>query len=389
MIFSLDVRRARKGDCFLLHFGSTTKPGLAMIDGGPAKVYAPHLKPRLREIRKARKLDAQTPLPVELLMISHADDDHILGILDLTREILANPTQAPLIRASSFWHNSFDEIIGKDPAELTASLTAQFGAASLNVLASIAQGHRLRGDADTLGYPRNPEFNGKLILAAKKAVPVAEGLTFTVAGPMKPELTALQKKHDQWLKARKENKPTAALAAYVDESVTNLSSIVVLAKFGGKSMLLTGDARGDKVLKGLELTGALKKDGVLKVDILKVPHHGSANNLDVDFFQRIQARHYVFSGDGQHGNPERETFEMLFKARGGEPFSIHLTYPVDEIDAGRKADWEKKPVKGNWSPEKHGLAALFAKTKFTKDQKIEIADKMKPHVINLLDPLGF
>jgi hypothetical protein len=60
MIFSLDVRRARKGDCLLLHFGSKTKPGLALIDGGPKGVYGPHLKPRLVEVRQARKLDPQT-----------------------------------------------------------------------------------------------------------------------------------------------------------------------------------------------------------------------------------------------------------------------------------------------------------------------------------------
>ena len=46
MIFSLDVRRARKGDCLLLHFGSADSPGLVMIDGGPKAVYTPHLRPR-------------------------------------------------------------------------------------------------------------------------------------------------------------------------------------------------------------------------------------------------------------------------------------------------------------------------------------------------------
>ena len=51
MIFSLDVRRARKGDCLLLHFGTADKPGLVVIDGGPKGVYEPHLKPRLLEIR--------------------------------------------------------------------------------------------------------------------------------------------------------------------------------------------------------------------------------------------------------------------------------------------------------------------------------------------------
>ena len=37
MIFSLDVRRARKGDCLLLHFyGKKLSPGLIMIVAAPA-----------------------------------------------------------------------------------------------------------------------------------------------------------------------------------------------------------------------------------------------------------------------------------------------------------------------------------------------------------------
>ena len=431
MIFSLDVRRARKGDCLLLHFGTKAKPGLVMIDGGPKSVYLPHLKPRLLEIRKARGLDGQTPLAVDRLMVSHVDDDHIQGILDLTRELRAAAGTPPLLRIAGFWHNSFDDIIGKDPKELTAAVSGQFGTASVNgnlppdatidlgagasneekevarsslqVLASIPQGRQLRGDAEALGIPLNPDFDGKLILAAKKEVKIAQGLAFVVAGPMVPELKALQKMHDAWLKTQKKLSGPAALAAYVDDSVPNLSSIVVLAKGGGKTMLLTGDARGDKILQGLEAAGVMPKGGKLKVDLLKVPHHGSSNNLDDDFFARIIADHYVFSGDGEHGNPERESMAMLFRARGKQAFRIHLTYPVAEIDAGRKEDWmmqqaqEKKKkadtgkgtVRENWSPAKHSLTAFFEKTKLSAGQKIEIVDAKKPHVIDLLDPLGF
>ncbi|MGZ8268912.1 MAG: hypothetical protein ACXWUU_15790, partial [Burkholderiales bacterium] len=222
MIFSLEVRRARKGDCLLLHFGSKTKPGLAIVDGGPSGVYAAHLRPRLIEIKNARRLDNQQPLPVDLLMVSHVDDDHIQGILDLTRELTSSMT-APLVEVMSFWHNSFDDIIGNSAEELTAAMAEQFGAAalsgglpddatldlegdedsevvlaSLKVLASIEQGHRLRADAEKLGFPRNPEFDEKLIRAGRKSLKVAEGLTFVVVGPMQRELEALQKKHDQW-----------------------------------------------------------------------------------------------------------------------------------------------------------------------------------------------
>lgn len=433
MIFSLDVRRAHKGDCLLLHFGTRARPGLALIDGGPKDVYAPHLKPRLQEVREARRLGAQSPLPVDLLMVSHVDDDHIQGILDLTRE-LREANGVPLVRIKRLWHNSFDEVIGKNPKELTQKVEAQFGAAALEgdlpedadldaegqdpevvvstikVLASIAQGHRLRLDAEALGIPSNPEFDEKLILAAEDDVTLANGPAFTVVGPMQAEVKALQKKHDEWLRDLREKglTPEEALAAYVDKSVANLSSLVVIAKAGGKTMLLTGDARGDKILEGLERAGVIEPGGTLHVNLLKVPHHGSSNNLDEDFFERITGDHYVFSGDGQHGNPERASLQMLLDARRGAPFDIHLTYPVEEIDRNRKKDWEKeqakeraknaklraagkaeKPERGDWSPEEHSLAALLEDNPLAADQRLHIVPEAGPHVIDLLDPLGF
>jgi pyridoxine/pyridoxamine 5'-phosphate oxidase len=51
---------------------------------------------------------------------------------------------------------------------------------------------------------------------------------------MEPELEALYEKHNRWLEdLEKERKsPSSALAAYVDPSGSNLSSIVALAKAG-------------------------------------------------------------------------------------------------------------------------------------------------------------
>lgn len=428
MLFSLDVVRARKGDCLLLHYGPKDDPRLIIIDGGPRAVYAPHLRPRLEQLKKARGLGSNDPLVVDLLMVSHVDDDHIQGILDLTSELIqGNPQFARLL---SFWHNSFDNIIGKVPKELTASFKQQFGAASmdgeppddmtldvdedeevivssLKVLASIQQGAQLRSDVvNKLQAELNVDFDGGLILARQGARPIEwdGGIKFTVAGPMEPELKALYEKHRQWLKSlEKEGKsPEDVLSAYVDKSVPNLSSIVVLAEAEGKSILLTGDARGDKILKGLELAGLAQEGGTIEVDVLKVPHHGSSNNLDDDFFERIIAKHYVFSGNGEHGNPERETLEMLLKARGDDDYTIHLTYPVKEIDAGRKADWEKEQkkqqkrkeknpgakVRPDWSPEEHSLQALFDEHKdFAK--KLSIVEDGEPHVINLLEEVEF
>jgi hypothetical protein len=90
--------------------------------------------------------------------------------------------------------------------------------------------------------------------------------------------------------------------------------------------------------------------------------------------------------------------EMLFKARGTEPLTIHLTYPIPDIDAQRKAEWEKqqeqekktrkKNKRPNWSPAQQSLAAFFDKHKPAARQKIVVVGDHAPHVIDLLDPLG-
>jgi hypothetical protein len=421
MFFSLDVLRARKGDCLMLHYGSEDDPHLILIDGGPAQVYTPHLKPRIAQVHASRGLEEGDALPVDVVMVSHVDDDHIRGIIELTEEQRGNSPDLHLA-VNTLWHNSFDDLLTTKPDELMAG----FGAASVlagvdhpaafdgvdvetkdehqtvEVLASIAQGRTLRDNAHELGWKPNRQFKGKLILATDASKPVTlDDLKVTVAGPMQPELLALQEDHDKFLKDQKKKTPEAMLAAFVDGSVPNLSSIVVLAELGGKSMLLTGDARGDRIMDGMELVGLLKKGGQRHVDILKVPHHGSQNNMEAIFFERLPADHYVFSGNGEHGNPERETLEMLLKGRGDDPdYTIHLTYPIDEIDVERKADWEKEQgkekkrqqknpaakVRKDWTPAEHSLKAFFAAhPKMLK--KVKIVDENKPHMIDLLDAL--
>jgi hypothetical protein len=424
MLFSLDVIRALKGDCLMLHYGSVGDPRVMLIDGGPSGVYGPHLRPQIERMRKVRGVKPNEPLQIDLLMVSHVDDDHIQGILDLTSELITAEMDGkpPFVQVLSFWHNSFENIIGNTPDELTAALTSKFGEASvggsppndmtidvdeeevvilssLKVVASIKQGAQLRNDIEKLAFPLNPEFDGELVLAKAEgeAIDMADGLKFTVVGPMLPELKKLHTKHQAWLRElESEGKsPEDVLSAYVDKSVPNLSSIVVLAEVEGKTMLLTGDARGDKVLKGLELVGLMEEGGKLHVDLLKVPHHGSANNLEVNFFKRITADHYVFTGNGEHGNPERDAFEMLLNAHGDADYLIHLAYPIDEIDVDREKDWKEqqgiakskgKVPKPDWSREDNSLAALFEKNEdFAK--KVRIVEEGQPHLINLLEEL--
>jgi hypothetical protein len=127
MLFSLDVLHARKGDCLMLHYGPGDDPRLIIIDGGPSNVYLPHLKPRIAQVHEARGLEEEDPLPVDVVMISHVDDDHIKGILELTKEQRGEPDLR--LDVTSLWHNSFDDLLKTRPDELV--IEASFGAASL------------------------------------------------------------------------------------------------------------------------------------------------------------------------------------------------------------------------------------------------------------------
>jgi hypothetical protein len=418
MIFSFDLRRARKGDCFLLHFGTRSDPGLILVDAGPSDVYVPQLLPRLEAIRSARRLARSAALPLDALMVSHVDDDHINGILELTKALLElQKSRKPLpLKVRRVWHNAFDAVLGPDAERVVGSVTSALGLASLRdahdvdglepssakVLASLGQGAELRSDAKGLKWTVNPDFDGQLAIAeaGKKAIDMTRGLSFLVVGPMKAQLDKLRRDYAAFFakKAADATIPKRLLASFTDDSVPNLASIVVLASAGGKRMLLTGDARGDKILDGLRLMGVMPARGPLHVDILKMPHHGSDRNMTQDFLEQVTADHYVFSGDGEHGNPERATLDMLRLARGSADYTIHVTYPVAEIDVERQRDWEeqqrldrarKKPkVRADWSAKTQSLAAFFAAHPALA-RKLRVVPATGGHVIDLLDPLGF
>ena len=83
----------------------------------------------------------------------------------------------------------------------------------------------------------------------------------------------------------------------------NVASLMFMVEENGKTLLLTGDAQQDFILDGLARTGFLD-DGFVHVDVLKVQHHGSEHNMDENFARKVSADHYVFCGNGSHGNPE-------------------------------------------------------------------------------------
>ncbi|HTU65372.1 MAG TPA: hypothetical protein VMF52_05460 [Steroidobacteraceae bacterium] len=398
-IFTLEALEAKEGDSLLLHYGTKDKPRLIVIDGGPKDVFKNSLSPRLKAIRAAR---GGGVMEVRMIMVSHIDGDHITGILDLTKELRqaqdsgANPAYDVL----TLWHNSFDDIVAKFSAEVQEHVgrvkPGNLQAENEAVAADVKQGRALRFDANALSLNLNSGFDD-LVVFETRAKPAQsradntlnigsfktgptqeEHLSFLVLGPRRAEIEALEAKWIEDLEAilakKAPKKPGSAkkktgagasvdpaevleraesllsaaefeavATAFLDKSIPNLSSIVVLASVGGKTMLLTGDARGDLILDSLRDCGLLPKTaGTVHFDVLKMPHHGSDRNMRKDFLQMVTADHYVFSADGKNGNPDVKTFDMLFGARPKGGYTLWLT---NDVPATTKFIKAKKPAK--------------------------------------------
>lgn len=343
MLLTLEALKARHGDALLLHYGDPAAPHVAMFDGGPSGVW-PTVKRRLEAMRDAeQKRSGADQLTIDIAVVTHLDDDHVHGILDMSGDMIEREDnhQPQPFRVGGLWLNHFDDLTASDAAPVHAAVGAALAdmatqasdenlRSSAAVMASIPQGRALNDNARRLGWSDNPPFDGGLVMARSKGgkkVSFDGNTHVTVVSPMQHQVDDLQKEWDDYLKKLKAKEAKAAeVAAYVDDSVYNLSSIVALVEAGGKSMLLTGDGRGDQIMEGLEAAGLMKAGGTLEVDLLKLPHHGSDRDVDDDFFERIKARHYVVSGDGKYGNPENSTLEMLSRARKDDDFTLHLTY---------------------------------------------------------------
>jgi hypothetical protein len=347
-MLTLEALRARFGDALILHSGTKAKPQLTVIDGGPPGVYSDAVRPRLDAIRADRKLDARTPLDVELMMVSHIDDDHVSGLLELAQRLNERRENGQPLpwKIRRFWHNSFDDILDNDDLQVggsastmnTASLGEFLAPEGSLILASVKQGRELRKLLDALSLNGNMPFKG-LVMAGRPPKTVTVGdLRITVVAPRKDELADLQKKWNKEVKPLLKNERSrerlAEMAAYLDKSVHNLASIVVLVESQGKRLLLTGDGRGDHTLEGLK-AAKLLRSGKLRVDVLKLPHHGSVRNVASDYFGTILAKHYVVSADGKFDNPDIGTLKMISAARPDDRFTIHLTYPPSEFNVAK------------------------------------------------------
>lgn len=129
-----------------------------------------------------------------------------------------------------------------------------------------------------------------------------------------------------------------------DSSGANGASIVLLLEWGGRRVLLTGDAFADDVVAGLaalraadrgetsaEQPGEEEDEPPVALDLLKLPHHGSARNVSAGLVEAVETPLWVNSSDGtRFRHPDAIALaRVLVHGRREEPvlaFNVPSTY---------------------------------------------------------------
>lgn len=363
-MLKLRIVQARYGDCLILESGYGKRRKYVLVDGGPNQVYRPFLRGELKRI-------ADTGGKLDLVVLTHVDGDHVLGLLEMMEEMKKSMGQ-PLVQVSGMWHNGFSEIFPEEaqaaysveqelllepdggPAEETAEPVSTAPGVEAGLWAppeefGIKEGHELQMLDAELGISRNPALPGRLVTLEGAPRPLrAAGMRLWILGPKQANLERLREKWIKWLKDNQISFDVTGKLVKPDTSEANLSSIMFLAEGGRRRILMTGDGLGDDIVEGLERTGLLAPGGTIHVDILKLPHHGSARNAVGALFDRVLADIYVISADGKYGNPDRQTLDWLVDAacRQGRDITIFATNTTPTLE---KLVRDRPPQKNHYT----------------------------------------
>ena len=350
-MFRVTMLPAQQGDALWIEYGQEDSPFRMLIDAGT---------PPTEAVVRRRILDLpEDERHLELMIVTHIDTDHIGGVLKL---LTAPP---PGFDVGEFWFN--------DRRHLQQAPGSHLGAIDGEIL-----GEQL----DVLGWTWNERFgNGPVMVDDGDDLPVVElegGMTLTLLSPGPVETDALK---TAWLKELDDNEldtesPDYAeelamkmhrkgvalpstlgdedtesveeLASHLfteDDSPANGSSIAVLAEHDGRTCLLTGDAVPSALIRSIRRLLATRHETSLHVDAVKLPHHGSQNNLSAELLDLVVSPRWLFSTNGmQHNHPDGPAVARVLVANEDRQPVLGFSYPkgvnpnADRWDASQLKD---------------------------------------------------
>lgn len=314
-IMRLKLFPAIEGDCLLLEVPTVDTQRRILIDGGRTRAFDP-LCHYLEGLSEPERL-------IDLFIVTHIDADHIAGALKFARQ------SAPPAKVAGVWFNAYHHL----QSLASAGTTYQ----SLGP----AQGDKLSDAILHHKWPWNRAFGEKAATVSKAGDIVEleiDDLRFFLISPDHRKLRHLEREWATWIIREGVGRGTPdpvdpppglkrmgalpvpdveALARTpdtCDTTAANGSSLAFLVDAGGKRALLTGDAHPDLLEAGVGALAA-REGGRLRVDLLKVSHHGSRENTTTKLLSLLDCTRFVISTNGaRHSHPHQETIAKILKS---------------------------------------------------------------------------
>ncbi|MUP39850.1 MBL fold metallo-hydrolase [Labilibaculum euxinus] len=321
--------KASKGDCFLISFQDENNVNRnILIDGGVNETYFDSVNNRDGELKYEIERIRKDKEKVDLLILTHIDNDHILGLLNWFK---TDSEAYKLI--GNVWFNSGRLISDTFKLPSNEDLDREF---------------KIFKNTDT-GVSEAIDFEKYLLdnqIWERKLI--RKGMTFSELGVkieiLTPEKKQLKRLLKEYRKKLGENVYTAGHIKDWDESfmsliqsetpkeiykkqdyrAANCSSITFILTIQGKKFLFLADGNAIKIANALKEKGYSKQNPI-HVEFMKVSHHGSRNNTCKKLLDIIKTDNYLMSTDStSHGRPNKLSLARILSNNPNAVF--HFNY---------------------------------------------------------------
>lgn len=135
-----------------------------------------------------------------------------------------------------------------------------------------------------------------------------------------------------------------AATSTADNSEANGSSIAFIVEYQGKRALLGADAHSDVLVQSLTKYASTVGEARVRLDLVKLPHHGSRANVTAALIDTIAAKRYLISTNGDNfAHPDHAAIARIIVGSARPPtfycnYRSEFTEPWQEraADVGAK-----------------------------------------------------
>ena len=337
---NIEMIQALHGDCFILHCQKGKNKGTVVVDGGPNR-NARNIVDKLDTLDK-----------IDLMVVTHYDDDHIGGILKYIAKH-KNDSDFPV---KKMWVNCAFQV----PVPESPNISFNQAYTLASELTDINK-RLLSEGKETI------EWEDPVVSLESYSLPYAG---FTILSPTKDvkslndrnyqdSIANISSSHERQEKALNCSlEELAKIDTNIEpksiQEIINESSIAFLIRTDTFSALMLGDSYPGQIVDSLPKLG-YNEDNKLHVDYVKVSHHGSRNNVSNDLLNIIDCNNYLISTNGGNGtscHPDREAIAKILchsERNQGETLHLFFNYPLSQIERrGYKFLKEDEELKYNF-----------------------------------------